>query len=54
MIQLDLAEAMQIERSEISKIENGKINIEFRTIARLADALNIATKDLFDFDNEDI
>jgi transcriptional regulator with XRE-family HTH domain len=47
LTQLELAEKMNIERSEISKIENGKSNIEFRTIVRLAIALDIPTSYLF-------
>ena len=52
LTQLDLAEKMKIERSEISKIENGKLNIEFRTIIKLADALKIHPKKFFNFEFE--
>ena len=47
LTQLELAENIGVERSEISKIENGKSNIQFRTIVRLAEALNIPTIELF-------
>lgn len=47
MIQLDLGEAIGMERSEISKIENGKKNIEFNTMVRLAEALSVDLSDFF-------
>lgn len=46
-VQLDLELRSDINRTEISKIENGKKNIEFYTIVRLADALEIELIDLF-------
>lgn len=47
MSQLDLALAVSKDRSEISKIENGKLNIEFLTIVKLAEALESEISDLF-------
>lgn len=47
MTQLDLSVAIGKDRSEISKIENGKINIEFNTLVRLADALKLEIYDFF-------
>ncbi|WAC12441.1 helix-turn-helix domain-containing protein [Dyadobacter pollutisoli] len=47
MIQLDLGEAIGMERSEISKIENGKKNVEFNTMVRLAEALTVELSDFF-------
>lgn len=47
MIQLDLAERMGMDRSEISKIENGKKNIEFFTLVKLALSLDAALSDFF-------
>lgn len=47
MIQLDLGEAIGMERSEISKIENGKKNVEFNTMIRLAEALEVELSDFF-------
>ena len=44
--QLLLAEKIGVERSEISKIENGKQNVQFRTLIRLADALAVETYEL--------
>ncbi len=45
--QLDLEVHSGIDRAEISKIENGKKNIEFATIIKLAEALKIPTYLLF-------
>jgi len=47
MIQLDLSEAIGMERSEISKMEHGKKNVEFNTIVRLAEALDVEILDFF-------
>ncbi len=41
MTQLDLELASGINRTEISRIENGQNNIEFFTIVKLAEALQI-------------
>jgi transcriptional regulator with XRE-family HTH domain len=48
--QLDLGVSMGMERAEISKYENGKLNLELRTIIRFAIALEVETKYLFEFD----
>ena len=45
--QLDLETRSGINRTEISRIENGKKNIEFYTIAKLASALDVPMKELF-------
>jgi transcriptional regulator with XRE-family HTH domain len=45
--QLDLEISSGLNRTEISKIENGLKNIEFYTIVRLAEALEIELIDLF-------
>jgi transcriptional regulator with XRE-family HTH domain len=47
MIQLDLGEAIGMERSEISKMEHGKKNVEFNTLVRLSDALDVNLYDFF-------
>lgn len=47
MSQLDLALVVSKDRSEISKIENGKLNIEFLTIVKIAAALESEISDLF-------
>jgi HTH-type transcriptional regulator, competence development regulator len=48
--QEDLQAATGINHSKLSKIERGLINVEFNTIARLADALNVEIMDLFNYD----
>jgi HTH-type transcriptional regulator, competence development regulator len=45
--QLDLEIESGINRTEISRMENGQRNIEFYTIVKLANALGIPVKDLF-------
>lgn len=45
--QLDIEVSSGLNRTEISKIENGLKNIEFYTIVRLAEALEIELVDLF-------
>lgn len=47
LTQLDLEIQSGINRTEISRIENGQKNIEFLTIVKLAIALNIDLKDFF-------
>ena len=48
LIQLDLEIKSDINRTEISKIENGKKNIEFYTIVKLAEALNVEIANFFE------
>jgi transcriptional regulator with XRE-family HTH domain len=45
--QLDLEIKSGINRTEISRIENGLKNIEFFTIVKLAEALEIQLKEFF-------
>ncbi len=45
--QLDLELSSGINRTEISRIENGLKNIEFLTIVKLAEALEIEIVQLF-------
>lgn len=47
LLQLDLELSSGINRTEISRIENGQKNIEFFTIVKLAEALEIQVKDFF-------
>ena len=47
LIQLDLEIKSGISRGEISKIENGLKNLEFVTIVKLAEALNVSIFELF-------
>jgi transcriptional regulator with XRE-family HTH domain len=47
LIQLDLDLKAGMNRSEISKIENGQKNIEFLTIVKLAEALGVELYEFF-------
>ena len=47
MTQLDLELESGISRTEISRIENGLKNVEFYTIVKLAEALDISLGELF-------
>ena len=47
LTQLDLEIQSGINRTEISRIENGQKNIEFLTVVKLAVALDIDLKDFF-------
>jgi transcriptional regulator with XRE-family HTH domain len=51
LIQLDLEVKSGISRTDISKIENGLKNVEFLTIIKIAEALDIAVADLFIYDS---
>ncbi|OQP44154.1 transcriptional regulator [Niastella yeongjuensis] len=48
--QLDIEVATGINNGDISRIENGKTNIEFITIAKLAEALDVEMFELFHFE----
>lgn len=45
--QLDLEVATGINHGDISRIENGKINIEFYTMIKLATALDVSIIEFF-------
>jgi len=47
LTQLDIEVRTGISRSDISKIENGLKNIEFITIIKIAEALDIEVFELF-------
>ena len=47
LIQLDLEVRCGVSRTEISKIENGLKNLEFITIVKLAEALEVEVYDFF-------
>lgn len=47
LTQLDLELESGISRTEISRIENGLKNIEFYTIVKLAEALDVTLGELF-------
>lgn len=42
----ELAYRCEMERSSMSEIEDGKINIAFRTLCRVADGLEVMIADL--------
>lgn len=50
MTQLDLAGKMDNFAEQIGRIERGKQNVSVCTLKRIANALDISMKDLFDFD----
>lgn len=47
LTQLDLEAATGIDRGDISRIENGRMDIQFSSIVKLAEGLDIYTKELF-------
>lgn len=47
LTQVDLELRTGINNGDISRIENGQKNIEFYTIVRLAEALEVELQDLF-------
>lgn len=49
LTQLQLAELADIDRSHVSAIELGKVGVSFDVIFKLAEVLDVAPKDLFDF-----
>lgn len=49
--QLELANRTGIERAQISKIEQGKINVTLETIEKISKALNVQLNDFLTFDN---
>lgn len=48
MSQDDLAYACDVEKTQIYRIEGGKINTTLSTLAALAEALGLSLKELFD------
>lgn len=51
--QLDIEANCGINRTEISRIENGLKNIEFYTLVRLAEVLDVALYEFFQPSEED-
>lgn len=45
----DLGTQCELDDSKISKIENGRFNIQLSTIMELAKGLGVEPKELFDF-----
>lgn len=52
MSQLDLASLSSLEKTSISRIENGRTNITLTTAIILSSSLGIKLKELFDFEVE--
>ena len=48
--QLDLASRCNMEKSSISRIENGRTNITLNTAVLLSTSLGVSLKELFDFE----
>lgn len=44
-----LADMMQIEKSNLIRLEKGRTNPTIKTLKSVADSLNIPLKELFDF-----
>ena len=49
MSQLDLASYCNLEKTSISRIENGRTNTTLKTMVILSTALEVELKELFDF-----
>lgn len=47
--QLDLANLVDVEKTTISRIENGRTNVTLKTMVRLATALEVSVKKLITF-----
>ncbi|NER15102.1 helix-turn-helix domain-containing protein [Leptobacterium flavescens] len=47
--QLDLASEINVEKTSISRIENGRTNVTLVTAVKLANALGVELKNLFEF-----
>ncbi len=52
LTQKDLSERSEINRTEISRIENGLKNLEFFTIVKLAEGFGIELISLFDYEDK--
>lgn len=46
----DIEFSTGIDSSDVNKYEKGKINITIKTLIKIADALGVSPKELFDFD----
>lgn len=51
MSQLDLASYLNVDKTSISRIENGRTNLTLITMVKLSKALDIRINELFDFQN---
>lgn len=48
--QVDLSSRMNVEKTSISRLENGRVNFTFFTVIRLAKVLEVDISHLFLFD----
>lgn len=48
--QVDLSSRMNVEKTSISRLENGRVNFTFLTVIRLAKVLEVDISHLFLFD----
>jgi transcriptional regulator with XRE-family HTH domain len=46
--QIDLSRACKMEKSSVSKIESGQVNISYLTLLRLSKCLNVPVKELLE------
>lgn len=51
--QVDLETNTGIPQGDVSRIENGLLDLHFSSIVRLAEALEVPTKDLLDIENSE-
>jgi transcriptional regulator with XRE-family HTH domain len=51
LTQIDLESMTGITQNAISRIENGMLDIQFSRIVTIAEALQVATRDLLDGEN---
>ena len=52
MSQEALAEHVEVSSDLISMLERGRVGASFRTLQRLADALDVRVYELFEFEDE--
>ena len=51
--QIELSELTNINREQISRIENGQVNVTLNTIYKFCKAFNLPVKELMNFDIDD-
>jgi len=48
MTQEDLCGVTELDRSHLSEIENGKMNVTVKTLSKISESLGVSLKDLLD------
>lgn len=48
--QVDLANALEYDRSNMSRLESGRVNPRFTTLIKVAQELNVSLPELLDID----